>query len=240
MLRYRRSRVRAVTLRLMCYIDGTPSPYMSPVLRGRRNNGAKSQGVKLPSVRGDRQRRLTGGRLNDPAIVHRNPPALKAEDLDTSAGVRGRSRGSSVRRGPVTRRRRWCRGSATRSRRPRSGSCRPRGQVDDQQVPPLLQGIGQCRLSLRESTYFRGEAVKKLGQAPSRPLISQGFRRFRSEPVPFFHSLGAKDDSVVHLVSSPVDGSMARISMSLNRISNSPPGWICRAIWPFMPTLRRR
>jgi hypothetical protein len=35
----------------------------------------------------------------------------------------------------------------------------------------------------------RYEAVKKLGQAPSRPLIFQGFRRFRSEPVPFFHSL---------------------------------------------------
>ena len=33
------------------------------------------------------------------------------------------------------------------------------------------------------------EAVKKLGQAPSRPPIFQGFRRFRSEPVPFFHSL---------------------------------------------------
>jgi hypothetical protein len=35
------------------------------------------------------------------------------------------------------------------------------------------------------------EAVKKLGQAPSRPLIFQGFRCFRSEPVPFFHSLAA-------------------------------------------------
>jgi hypothetical protein len=30
------------------------------------------------------------------------------------------------------------------------------------------------------------EAVKKLGQAPSRPLVFQAFRRFRSEPVPFF------------------------------------------------------
>jgi hypothetical protein len=28
-----------------------------------------------------------------------------------------------------------------------------------------------------------------LGQAPSQPLIFQGFRRFRSEPVPFFRSL---------------------------------------------------
>jgi hypothetical protein len=56
----------------------------------------------------------------------------------------------------------------------------------------------QCRLSLRERTYkginvaFRSEAVKKLGQAPSRPLIFRGFRRFGSEPVPFFHSLSAK------------------------------------------------
>jgi hypothetical protein len=32
----------------------------------------------------------------------------------------------------------------------------------------------------------RNEAVKKMGQAPSRPLI---FQSFRSEPVPFFHSL---------------------------------------------------
>jgi hypothetical protein len=37
-----------------------------------------------------------------------------------------------------------------------------------------------------------GEAVKELGQAPSRTLTSQGFRRFRSEPMPFFHSLGAE------------------------------------------------
>jgi hypothetical protein len=35
----------------------------------------------------------------------------------------------------------------------------------------------------------RAEAVNELGQAPSRPLIFKGFRRFRSEPVPFFHSL---------------------------------------------------
>jgi hypothetical protein len=37
------------------------------------------------------------------------------------------------------------------------------------------------------------EAVKKLGQAPSRALFFQGFRRFRSEPVPFFHSLGVRE-----------------------------------------------
>jgi hypothetical protein len=36
------------------------------------------------------------------------------------------------------------------------------------------------------------EAVRKLGRAPSRPLMFQGFRRFRSEPVPFFHRLDAK------------------------------------------------
>ena len=62
---------------------------MCPPLRGRRNHGAKSQGVKLPAVRGDRQRQLTGGRPDDPVTVHRNPPALKAEDLDTSGKVRG-------------------------------------------------------------------------------------------------------------------------------------------------------
>jgi uncharacterized protein (DUF1778 family) len=33
---------------------------------------------------------------------------------------------------------------------------------------------------------FYAAAVNKLGQAPSRPLIFQGFRRFGSEPVPFF------------------------------------------------------
>ena len=42
---------------------------------------------------------------------------------------------------------------------------------------------------LTEAMILHSEAVKKLGQAPSRPLIFQRFRRFRSEPVPFFHSL---------------------------------------------------
>jgi hypothetical protein len=36
---------------------------------------------------------------------------------------------------------------------------------------------------------MHSEAVKKLGQAPSRLLIFQGFHRFRSEPALFFHSL---------------------------------------------------
>jgi hypothetical protein len=43
------------------------------------------------------------------------------------------------------------------------------------------------RLPLRGTE--RAEAVKNLGQAPSRPLIFQRFRHFGSEPVPFFHSL---------------------------------------------------
>jgi hypothetical protein len=38
----------------------------------------------------------------------------------------------------------------------------------------------------RRSLLSHYEAVNKLGQAPSRLLIFQGFRRFRSEPVPFF------------------------------------------------------
>jgi hypothetical protein len=41
----------------------------------------------------------------------------------------------------------------------------------------------------RFSVLSHYEAVKKLGQVPSRPLIFQGLRRFRSETVPFFHSL---------------------------------------------------
>jgi hypothetical protein len=45
---------------------------------------------------------------------------------------------------------------------------------------------------LGTNVVFRSEVVKKLGQAPWRPLIFQGFRRFGSEPVPFFHSLSAK------------------------------------------------
>jgi hypothetical protein len=40
------------------------------------------------------------------------------------------------------------------------------------------------------------EAVKKLGQAPSRPLIFWGFSLFGSEPVPFFHSLSASRQMV--------------------------------------------
>jgi hypothetical protein len=43
--------------------------------------------------------------------------------------------------------------------------------------------------AMLEMDVSRIEAVKKLGQAPSRPLVFKGFRRFRSEPVPFFHSL---------------------------------------------------
>jgi hypothetical protein len=54
----------------------------------------------------------------------------------------------------------------------------------------------QCRLSLRESTYFRGEAVKKwdwLRAETAKTLENQRSRRCLSQ---FFHSLGAKDDSV--------------------------------------------
>jgi hypothetical protein len=47
------------------------------------------------------------------------------------------------------------------------------------------------RNGLRVQPGSHAEAVKELGQAPSRPLIFRGFRRFRSEPVPFFHSLSA-------------------------------------------------
>jgi hypothetical protein len=39
---------------------------------------------------------------------------------------------------------------------------------------------------------FAPRAVEKLGQAPSRPPIFQGFRGSHSEPVPFFRSLSRK------------------------------------------------
>ena len=38
----------------------------------------------------------------------------------------------------------------------------------------------------------RGEAVKKLGQAPRSYAKSLQNTDIRSEPVPFFHSLGAR------------------------------------------------
>jgi hypothetical protein len=39
---------------------------------------------------------------------------------------------------------------------------------------------------------LRSEAVKNLGQAPSRPPVFQGFRGSHSEPVPFFHGPSRK------------------------------------------------
>jgi len=61
---------------------------MSPVLRGRRNNGAKSQDVKLGLVRGDDVRRSLAIRVPTAATAHSMLPALKAEDLNTSGKVR--------------------------------------------------------------------------------------------------------------------------------------------------------
>jgi hypothetical protein len=55
------------------------------------------------------------------------------------------------------------------------------------------------RIVLADHLHDPYEAVKKLGQAPSRPLIFQGFRRFRSEPVPFFHSSYAFGSGDWHL-----------------------------------------
>jgi hypothetical protein len=58
-----------------------------------------------------------------------------------------------------------------------------------------LQLDTQCRkrgvVVQRDADGRHSEAVKKLEQAPSRPLIFQDFRRFRLEPVPFFCSLSA-------------------------------------------------
>lgn len=61
---------------------------MSPVLRGRRNNGAKSQDVKLGLVRGDDVRRSLAIRVPTTATAHSMLSALKAEDLNTSGKVR--------------------------------------------------------------------------------------------------------------------------------------------------------
>jgi hypothetical protein len=55
--------------------------------------------------------------------------------------------------------------------RKRSGRCDVADDVRDHNAPAR-----------------RPEAVKKLGQAPSRPLVFRGFRCFGSEPVPFLHS----------------------------------------------------
>jgi hypothetical protein len=57
----------------------------------------------------------------------------------------------------------------------------------------------------------QAEAAKKLGQAPSRRLIFQGFRRFRSEPVPFFHSLAVR---------GILDGMSADLTVVLTRLHN--------------------
>jgi hypothetical protein len=44
---------------------------------------------------------------------------------------------------------------------------------------------------IRTNFPNRSAALKKLGQAPSRPPISQGFRSSRAEPVPFFPNRSA-------------------------------------------------
>jgi hypothetical protein len=59
------------------------------------------------------------------------------------------------------------------------------------QVSASLAEFARIRNPQRNSKVRGSEAVKKLGQAPSRPLVFQGFGRFWSEPVPFFHSLSA-------------------------------------------------
>jgi hypothetical protein len=55
--------------------------------------------------------------------------------------------------------------------------------------PPPAESAKPVAVQIQ--TTKPGEAVKKLGQAPSQPLIFQGSRRVDSEPVPFFPSPGA-------------------------------------------------
>jgi hypothetical protein len=67
-------------------------------------------------------------------------------------------------------------------------------------------------------------SMEKLGQAPSQPLIFQGFRRFRSKPVPFFHSLSGfrrhSGGGVWNRVARDPAASTAAASIAL-----APPTW---------------
>jgi hypothetical protein len=66
-------------------------------------------------------------------------------------------------------------------------------QFNSASACPLAKGCPLHGYPTCISQSGPGEAVKKLGQTPSRALFFQGFRRLRSEPVPFFHSLGARE-----------------------------------------------
>jgi hypothetical protein len=54
-------------------------------------------------------------------------------------------------------------------------------------------GVLDLTVVLTPGSRHRSEAVKKLGQAPSPLPIFQGFRRFGSEPVPFFYSRSGRE-----------------------------------------------
>jgi hypothetical protein len=56
----------------------------------------------------------------------------------------------------------------------------------------LKREVQRCNEFRSARTTLRSEAVKKSGQAPSRPPVFQRFRGSHSEPVPFFHSRSRK------------------------------------------------
>ena len=84
------------------------------------------------------------------------------------------------------------------------------------------------------TTGIAGEAVKKLGQAPRSYAKSLQNTDIRSEPVPFFHSLGARLCSNAHETTSaflrphPTSGRAQSFSNSSGRQKSSVP-----VIWRF-------
>jgi hypothetical protein len=61
-------------------------------------------------------------------------------------------------------------------------------EIGDGLLGALSHRVHHAGLSQHVDQQRLAEAVR-LGQAPSRPLIFRGRRRFGAEPVPFFHSL---------------------------------------------------
>jgi hypothetical protein len=81
----------------------------------------------------------------------------------------------------------------------------------------------------KEAALRHSEAVKKLGQAPSRPLIFQRFRRFRSEPVPFFHRLSPSSAWLLAVVLISASGASCP--------TRQPPGVAAPAAFMAPPTV---
>jgi len=67
-----------------------------------------------------------------------------------------------------------------------------RDPIDESDLPDVREKWRQWSEPEIQTKKLRGEAVKKLGQAPRSYAKSLQNADIRSEPVPFFHSLGAK------------------------------------------------